>query len=226
MTEIKCTTVEGHQIKVGEFYETRNGKKAFVFYISSPLRSDGTSAGIHFVLEGCLSPWYCDERGNFTLVEHSYDLMRPWVEKKGSEKPCKNPDCFYCIERSVLTEQEIKDGYVLHDGEKMPDLITEWIEVKKKYGGKQTGFAWQFADNWQKHRCKDQPDQVIIAYRIIDEPACFCFNEPLPQGMYCPTHKPPKKVYKLSEMWKVYETMDKTSGVFCSALEFYEGEVG
>ncbi len=74
--DMKYTTVEGAEIKIGECYETRDGRKVFVSSL------DG---GVHAMMSGEEDSGLWKDGtvwGRDTCDESQEDLMRPWKEDK------------------------------------------------------------------------------------------------------------------------------------------------
>ncbi len=69
-------TIEGHKIKIGECYETRDGRKAFVCDFHPDFRFPVRGSSAH---EDSLT--WC-ENGEFDYGMSEFDLMRPWKEDK------------------------------------------------------------------------------------------------------------------------------------------------
>lgn len=77
MTEYK--TVEGHEIKVGEYYETRQGSKAQVIVFKSNITNDYPV--VAEMIDGSVNELSIN--GAWIIGENDPgDLMRPWVDKE------------------------------------------------------------------------------------------------------------------------------------------------
>lgn len=96
-------TVEGHKIEVGECYETRDGRKAFVH------RFDDTHAPVDAIIsyEAHGQSWM--QSGRFWKdMESAEDLMRPWKQKYTviDEKINKeSADNAHCMEEVLILEK-------------------------------------------------------------------------------------------------------------------------
>ena len=68
------TTIEGHVIEVGKYYETRNGTKAKIHSLGREQ--------IYTGLDNSECGYICNNQGSyFKGNENSLDLMRPWIEQ-------------------------------------------------------------------------------------------------------------------------------------------------
>ncbi len=75
-------TIEGHEIKVGECYQTRHNRKVFVSYVGeSPKKTHHCIVGAVADSFGVLV-WFND--GIFNKIHNisEMDLMRPWPKEK------------------------------------------------------------------------------------------------------------------------------------------------
>lgn len=200
----KYTTVEGHEIKLGERYELRDGKRAFI----TRLDSEGEyRQPICVAKAGYDSTHRCrmnGEHDNMTNT-HDWDIMRPWKEKE--EKPKiddwdweldaragKKEDNEQHLEKELIREMVKPEGKPRKDewiwiqsndsGECPVSANVGLVEIRTATGvskGMPFGYDWSLKG--------DIAD--ILAYRIVEP-------------------KEEKKVYKLSEMWVAWFANDFT----------------
>lgn len=72
----RFTTVEGHEVKVGECYEIRDGSKVYIITVTN----EEFKNIIGYLENGLGMVW--ESNGKEVEQLQFYDLMRPWVEKK------------------------------------------------------------------------------------------------------------------------------------------------
>ena len=94
MTEYK--TVEGHEIKAGQYYETRAGTKAKIIAID--IDNDYICPIVARHLRGGVSS-HTVNGAHMVREESDEDLMRPWVEKE-EKKVYKLSEMWVCWHRN------------------------------------------------------------------------------------------------------------------------------
>lgn len=78
---MKYRTVEGHEIKVGEYYQTRSGKKVFIFLIYPKTEQYNYPINGVIVNNEDIQAWQISGYEYESDLRES-DLMRPWPKEK------------------------------------------------------------------------------------------------------------------------------------------------
>lgn len=165
----KYTTVEGHEIVVGECYQTRNGEKAFISYI--------LDHGYKEEILGSVASWDSQIKWNKDgVAEHPpirrcllLDLMRPWDE--GKQKPDNCDKNAGNVRENVAPPGQGGDneGWILYDGWQQPVANSVRINIKFRNNSTNpvnTGKAGNAHWNWHN------AGYDIIAYRVVFCPDC------------------------------------------------------
>ena len=140
----KYTTVEGDEIKVGGFYQTREGAKVYVHYLASDCVYGQTEGEID---GGC---WSIDGTASDTLEEAPDDLMRPWkaqaetpaewIRHYGGEQP---------IDDGIMVEYEMSHG-------KIRERLSEELDWPNNQGAPQLIIAYRILPQEDKPEPKKQ----------------------------------------------------------------------
>ncbi len=73
---MKYTTVEGHEIKEEGFYETRGGRKVFIYRLTSGAK------GLFVGKDEVFAVWNRYGRYDYSERDSKHDIMRPWRKEK------------------------------------------------------------------------------------------------------------------------------------------------
>ncbi len=170
--DMKCTTVEGYEIVVGECYETRDGRKAFVSFIGNFISIVVDIQPVKVIIVGnCMNTEYYHNGRVFKGNDSGADLMRPWKEDK-QKLVVTDGAITVAIQKwfgRVLREDEIRAPEYRSSMRSALQAVFDMVNSSTSEIPTDSEITEEkpLDDGWLPHTTGEQPvgDDVMVEYR-------------------------------------------------------------